>query len=79
MSNNRSVTLCQMFDLGNLDAGGRYRRLQFVPENYIESEEWRRTFWYVVYSNQWATSGRVGRAGGMLIDEVCKSTNLRLC
>lgn len=79
MSNSRAVALCQIFDLGSLDFNQCHPRHPYLPENYIEAEEWRRTFWYIVYSNQWATSGRVGRPGGMVNENVGTSRFSRDC
>ncbi|KAK5326069.1 hypothetical protein LTR70_002334 [Exophiala xenobiotica] len=61
MSNKRAVALCQLLGLHQIDNANLSSRqssnMLQPPQDFVEAEERRRTFWYIYFSDCWAGSG----------------------
>lgn len=73
MSNRRAVALSHMLGLHQVDnarsqSGVTFRMLK-PPQDLVEAEERRRTFWYVYFSDRWVCAGS-GQVSSIKNDEV---------
>jgi len=73
MSNRRALALSQLLELHRIDnvtpSGRKSFNLLQPPQDFIEAEERRRTFWYIYFSDRWVGAG-AGRTSSIKNEEV---------
>jgi len=73
MSNRRAIALSHMLGLHKLDnattSAAEVFKMLKPPKNFVEAEERRRTFWYIYFSDRWASAGS-GQTSNIKDDEV---------
>lgn len=61
MSNRRAIALSQLLGLHQIDDAKLSSKRSFnmlqPPQDFVEAEERRRTFWYIYFSDRWVGAG----------------------